>query len=281
MRLIRSVRESAMSTLSTPLDPVQMTERCFTVLKSFAKFDELEVSGVVRTLLGTSDREKCFVASYIRSSGNVATLLELKHPKHFQAINMLARTMFELAVDIRLIDVIPKGSEKMIAFVDVEKLRCARKILKFHALRPVTKVDPRVYSTFVAAEGARIDALRSNLWPPKTKLGHWSGMKLPDRIALLKAPFDEIYELNYHHLSWQVHSGLTGVVNLKSETFTLMCGRSFMLAADAYQEVLLAMIEEFRIDKADDKIKGKLKAARMLPFTDTPEQAQQVMDALT
>lgn len=207
--------------------------------------------------------------------------MELKHPKHFQAINMLARTMFELAVDVRLIDTIQKGSEKMIAFVDVEKLRCARKILKFHAARPITKVDPAVYSSFVAVEGQRIDALRSALWPPKTKLTHWSGMKLPDRVAQLGAPLDEIYELNYPHLSWQVHSGLTGVVNLKAETFTLMCGQSFMLAADAYQEILLAMIDEFRIEKADDKIKGKLKAARMLPFTDSPDQAKQILAALT
>ncbi len=251
------------------------------MLKSVAKFDELEVNGVIRTLLGASDREKCFIATYIRSSANVATLMELKHPRHFQAINMLARTMFELAVDIRLIDVIPNGSQKMIAFVDVEKLRCARKILLFHATRPVTKVDPAVYSSFVATEGSRIDALRNTLWPLKTRLTHWSGMNVPDRIALLGSPFDEIYELNYPHLSWQVHSGLTGVVNLKAETFTVMCGQSFMLAADAYQEILLAMIGEFKIEKADDKIMGKLKAARMLPFTNSQEQAEQVMSALT
>src|SRR5205085_12307415 len=134
----------------------------------------LEVSGVIHTLLAISDREKCFIATYRRGSSNVATLLELKWPKDFQAINMLARALFELAVDARLINVVPKASEKMIAFVDVDKLRCARKILKFHAAHPVTKVDTLIYSSFVASESSRIEALRVKLWGLK-KLSHWSG----------------------------------------------------------------------------------------------------------
>ena len=274
-----------MATPPLPFDALKTSGQFFAVLKSIAKFDELEVSGVIRSQLSPTEREKCFIAIYLRSSANIATLLELKHQKHFQGINMLARTLFELAVDIRLINVIPQSCESMIAYVDVEKLRCARKILNFHAARPITKVDPTVYSSFVASEGTKIDALRTTLWPSttskKTKLSHWSGKNLPDRIALLGAPFDEIYELNYPHLSWQVHSGLTGVVNMKAETFTIMCGQSFMLAADSYLEMLSAMIEEFDIQKANTMIKGKLKAAKMMPFADSPEQAQKLLDELT
>jgi hypothetical protein len=273
-----------MATSPVPFDALKTSGQFLAVLQSVAKFDELEVSGVIRSQLSPTEREKCFIAIYLRSSANVVTLMELKHQKHFQAITMLARALFELAIDIRLINVIPQACEKMIAFVDVEKLRCARKILQFHAIHPITRVDPVVYSSFVASEGARIDALRITLWPPKTpkaKVTHWSGMNLADRITRLGAPFDEIYQLNYPHLNWQVHSGLTGVANMKAETFTIMCGQSFMLAADAYREILLAMIDEFKIEKADNNIKGKLTAAKMLPFTDSPEQAQKLLNELT
>jgi hypothetical protein len=270
-----------MSTSQVPFDILKTTARFQAVLQSIAKFDELEVKGVVRTLLATTDQDKGFIATYHRASANVATLLELKHPMHFQAINMLARTMFELAVDIRLINAIPNGSEKMLAFVDVEKLRCARKILKFHATRPITKTDPKVYAEYVASEAKRIDAQQNALWPGPKPPKHWSGMTLPDRIAKLKAPFDELYEVTYPHLSWQVHSGLTGVVNLNAETFTTMCGYAFILAADSYREILSCMIEEFKIEKADRKIKEKLKVARVLPFTDSPEEVDRVLDALT
>jgi hypothetical protein len=70
-------------------------------------------------------------------------------------------------------------------------------------------------------------------------------------------------------------------VNLKAETFTLVCGSAFKLAADAYWEVLITMIREFKIAKANEKIEGKLKAAKLLPFTDTPEQVKQLLEALT
>jgi hypothetical protein len=88
-------------------------------------------------------------------------------------------------------------------------------------------------------------------------------------------------EVNYPQLSRYVHSGLTGVVNLKAETFTLVCGCAFKLAADAYGEVLTTMIREFNMAIASEKIEDKLKAARLLPLTDTPEEADQLLRALT
>lgn len=262
-------------------DPLQTTDRFYTVVKSLSAFDKMEVRGVIQTLLSTSGRERCFIGTYYRAMANVETLLEFKQPKHFQAIAMLARGVFELAVDIRLIDVIPDSETKIREFTDVEKLRCARKVLRFKAANPAAKVDTTIYSSFVANNESRIDTAKNMLWPTKKNVSHWSGRDLPERVGLVKSPFEEIYEVNYPQLSWYVHSGLTGIVNLKAETFTLMCGCAFKLAADAYWEVLMTMIREFKIAKANEKIEGKLKAAKLLPFTDTPEEAEQVLRALT
>jgi hypothetical protein len=189
--------------------------------------------------------------------------------------------LFELAVDIRLLDVIPDSETKIREFTDVEKLRCARKVLRFKAANPAAKVDTSIYSSFVAANESRINTAKAMLWPTKKKVSHWSGRDLAQRVELVKSPFEEIYEVNYPQLSWYVHSGLTGIVNLKAETFTLVCGCAFKLAADAYWEVLTTVIREFKIAKANEKIEGKLKAAKLLPFTDTPEQAEQLLKALT
>ena len=41
------------------------------------------------------------------------------------------------------------------------------------------------------------------------------------------------------------------------------------------------MIHEFKLETANEKIRGKMKAAKLLPFTDTPEQAEQLLAALT
>jgi hypothetical protein len=266
--------------LTPASDTLQITGRFYSMVESLSNFDKQEVKGVIDTLLSTSDRERCFIASYYRAAGNVTTLLELKHPKHFQAIAMLARNLFELAVDIKLIDIIPDGPTKIREFTDVEKLRCARKILNFKAANPGSTVDTTIYSSFVANNGSRIDAGRAILWPNGIP-SHWSGLKLHKRVALLNSPFREIYEVKYPMLSWYVHSGITGVVNLNAETFTVLCALALKLAADAYWELLLTIIREFRIGKADEKIEGKLKAAQVLPFTDSPEEAESVLRLLT
>jgi len=103
---------------------------------------------------------------------------------------------------------------------------------------------------------------------------------LASRATLLKSPFDEIYSVNYPQLSWYVHSGLTGIINLQAETFTLLCGIAFKLSAESYQELLRAMIREFKIGKATEKIEERLTGAKILPFTDNPQQAEQLMKEL-
>ena len=261
-------------------DPAVATDRFYTMLKSLNEFDRLEVRGVVQTLLLTTARERCLIGTYYRATANVGSLLELKNATHFQAVAMLARGVFELSVDVNLIDVIQDSATKIIEFNDVEKLRCARKILRFAASASGTPVDTSIYSAFEKNNGTRVDATAKQLWPNVRRVEHWSGLKMSKRVALLKSPFEEIYEVHYPRLSWYVHSGLTGVVNLKPETFTVLCGVGFKIAADSYWELLCGVIREFKIAKANEKIEKKLKLAKLLPFTDTPDEAERLLEGL-
>jgi hypothetical protein len=74
--------------------------RFYGMLKSLREFDQSEVFGLVTTLLSISEEDSCFIATYYRVRSNVETLLEMAGPKHFQAVAMLSRASFELAVDI-------------------------------------------------------------------------------------------------------------------------------------------------------------------------------------
>jgi hypothetical protein len=78
-------------------------------------------------------------------------------------------------------------------------------------------------------------------------------------------------------MSWQVHTGLTGIANLRTETFTGIAGTAFSSSVTAYEAILTSIIKEFQIGKADDKIIKKLRAAKLLPFTDGEEEARQIM----
>jgi len=88
--------------------------------------------------------------------------------------------------------------------------------------------------------------------------------------------YEEVYEVEQPRMSWQVHSGLTGVANLKPETFTYMAGVGMTSCIKSYELILNAVIDEFKIEKVDEKIKQKLSVSKLLPWADDPVQAQQL-----
>lgn len=144
------------------IDPATMPERCYTMVKSLNEFDKLEVAGVVRGLLAKTDRDNCFIGNYYRAKANIETLLLLKNAKNLQAIAMVARGLFELAVDTKLIDAVQNAVKKILAFSDAEKLRAARKIVKYKADHPGAAVDASVHDNFITSQrkGSKPSATR-------------------------------------------------------------------------------------------------------------------------
>ena len=250
------------------------TDRFYTVIKSMNEFDKAEVKGVIDTVLSPTPRDNCFIGTYYRIIGNVETLLRMDKSKDFQAIAMLSRALFELAVDIRLLEVISDGWGKMIAFVDLDKLRLAEKIVQFKTDNPNVDVRTEVYQNFITKNSARILGQKKSLWPGKGRPRHWSNLDLAKRTEKVKAPFDQMYAEDYARISWYAHPGLTGILNVPAIAFIHLCAYAFHLAARAYAEALLCMIREFKLSKANDKIERLLELSRMLPFTDNPEQVE-------
>jgi hypothetical protein len=262
--------------LSIPTGPdvFTATERFYTVLKSLNEFDKQEIRGGIAGLLAKTNRENCYWGIYLRGRANVESLLSLKQVRDFQAIAMLTRSLFELSVDIKLIDLIPNAVEKINLFSQIEKLRAARKIVEFKDANPNSKVDATIHKRFIANNKAKIDAEQAAAWPGAMRVEHWSGLNLRERAARLGHPFLETYEVKYPQLSWYTHAaGVTGL-DLKASSYELLAGTLFQLAGECYMVLLISVIKEFKLAKADEKIESKMKYAQMMPFTDTDEQLQ-------
>jgi hypothetical protein len=148
---------------SSAVSAAENTDLFFTVLKSVNEFDNAEVKGVLDTLLSPTDRDNCFIGTYYRVIGNVGTLLKLDKSKDFQAILMLARALFELAVDLRLLETISNGWIKLLAYAELEKLRAARKIINFKKNNPATEIETKIYDWFVSQHSARITGLQNSI----------------------------------------------------------------------------------------------------------------------
>jgi len=255
-------------------DAISNTDRFYTQVKSLHGFDTLEVRCVINNLLTKTQEETCYLATYIRTVGNIESLLQFNASKDVQAIAMIARALFELAVDLRLLETTPLGWIKMTAHADLEKLRLAARIIAFKEANPSVQTDTTVYQKYIEQNSGRVTGLRRSLWPKDKTPKHWSGLHLGDRCAKLGAPFDQTYAEDYARVSWYAHPGLTGVVNVPAETFIHVCGYAYHLAVKSYKESLMTMIRVFKLSAANDHIGARLDAALKLPFTDAPEQVE-------
>jgi len=253
-------------------DSATLGERLYTVLKSLNLFDKKEIHGVISGLMATTDRDRCITGIYLRAKANVESLLSLRYAKDFQAIAMITRSLFELTVDMKLTGTITDAVLKIATFSEVERLRAAGMIVAFKDAHPSATVDATVPALFIKNNKVRIEAERKTVWGLKAKVSHWSGLKLKDRVALLKEPFEEMYEVKYPQLSWYTHAaGLMGF-DLKASSFEALASTHHYLAAQLYKLVLRGIIDEYQFVKWDSKILDKMKQAELMPFMDTDDE---------
>jgi hypothetical protein len=253
-------------------DSATFSERLYTVIKNLNEFDKKEIYGVVSGLIAQTDRDRCFRGIYLRAKANVESLLSLRYHRDFQAIAMVTRSLFELAVDMKLIEQIPDAVTKIAAFSEVEKLRAARMIVAFKTAHPSASVDATVPAMFIKNNADTIEMQRNTVWGAKAKVSHWSGLSLKERVTLVKEPFEEMYANKYPQLSWYTHAaGLAGF-DLKTSSYEKLATTHHYLAVQLYKLLLRAIIDEYQFVKWDSKIFDKMKLAEQMPFMDTEDE---------
>jgi hypothetical protein len=190
--------------------------------------------------------------------------------------------MFELAIDVALIDHVPDAITKIYAYARLERLRAAREKVALKT-NGVISDDVTLEQQYITSNDATIEAEAQTLWPKTKKqrpVSHWSNFGLAARAKIVGAPFDELYQRMYRQLSWHVHPGLAGVMNLDATVFPAMCGLALEFAFTCYALVLRAVARELKIDKAVQDIDKKVQLAKMLPFTDDADQAAMLARAV-
>lgn len=255
-------------------------ERYYTSVMRLNAFDKERVGPLVATFVSKSNRDVLISTYYQRVRMNVESMLNLRTVRDFQAVVMLTRSLFEMAVDIKLIDFLPDAVDKVGAFTEIEKLRAAKKIVAYKAAHPEAKTNAKAQQDFITIDESRVLAEQARLWSGVKKLDHWTGLNLKQRVMQLKGEYEEIYEVRYPQMSWYTHAaGLSGFT-LAASSFELLAGSHFALTAEIYMIVLAAVIAEFQIEKADDKVLERMELAHQLPFTDTDAEAAALEKAL-
>jgi hypothetical protein len=250
-------------------DPMEILAVSHSMLTSLRKFDEAEVDPVCRGQISLSPIEECRIVQYLRVQRNVDSMIALAHVAHFQALSMLARSIFELTVDLRLMPSVPDAPERMKCFQSLESLKAARAAIERSNEPNGSPVSKRL-SDFEATREISIEARANQLWGPKFNfITHWSGLKLKQRVSqIADDQISHVYVYTYRTMSWQTHPGLQGSYGLPANAFPTIANSALNLAVFAYLEVLRLMISTLGLEKHDALIGAKLNLAHTLPYTD-------------
>lgn len=255
-------------------------DRFLNGLKALNALDHGAIHNIVSGQMNPSELERFMTLNYHRAEINVELLFTVNSTKQFQAIAMLARSIFELSVEINLMPLVENAGPKIQLFTEIEKLRSAKQIVKFKSNHPDSEMQPTAYEAFVKANEKRITDEQDKLWPGITKVRHWSGYPdLAARTQKLGEPFEELYQVNYPQLSWYVHSGIVGVSNATGQLLVDLVGVAYIIAFHAYRTILGAVANQFKLLRADPTLKAKMLYAQYVAFTDSEAQAEQMRSA--
>ena len=214
--------------------------------------------------LGLDDRQTAIVGTYYRIVGWLKALGELNAPSHYQAVASGARSIFELLLDIKLIQSDATGElvKRFHTFPEIEKYRAAHKLVSYCDRTNNSRIECKNQRKFVdgAAKEATIESLIIQHWG-RTKDGkprwpdHWSGLSVAQRAEKLGPKYEERYIEFYPFLSWHIHSGSTGYAGLEPETLEKAFGLMHSMIQQVVVEATKICAEEMKIDKVDNLAK--------------------------
>jgi len=256
-----------------------IVDRFHAALRNMNDLEKGDIRNVVMGVLNPTLREKCVTLNYHRAAVNVELLLALTDTRQFQAIAMLARTIFELAVELKSISLDADAAEKIDLFTRIELLRSAERIVAFKRDHPDAKIHYETQDEFIRTCAVGIRKDQNTMWPGITKIKHWTKKDLAARAKELGDPFDRIYEVHYAELSWFSHSGVTGLGNANTNLIAMSAGTSYSIAVDSYMQILEVVVNEFKLYATMPVLKDKIAYMKMTAFTESQEEANRLRQA--
>ena len=263
-------------------DKFKSVDRFQHALSNLMQVDRDNFRQVIEGCLNPTPRERHLTYNYHRAAINAEMLVSITDTKQFQAMTMLTRAIFEISVEMRTILNDKDAAEKIEVFNNIERLRAATKLVEYTKHHSDAPVHSETYKNFLKANEATIRREQKRIWPNEkmSDVQHWTLKQLPQRAEVLGGVFKQIYHVSYSELSWYVHGGTAGVINLGTNAFAYLAGICYKVSADAYSEILETLIREFRLECADDIVRIRIHHARFDPFAETPAEKAALLKAM-
>jgi hypothetical protein len=184
---------------SQDLSTSSIVEAYFQGTETVCQFVVSVIEPILGGQLGLNDRQIAIVGTYLRIIAWLKALAQLNSLPHYQAVAAATRSLYELLLDIKLLqsDVTGDLVKKFHAFPQVEKYRAARNLVSFCDKNPNTGIECTNQRTFVdgPTKEAAINSIVTTHWgtnknnKPK-RPDHWSGMTIRERAERLGQQYE-------------------------------------------------------------------------------------------
>ena len=192
----------------------------YRALHESVDFVEQKIIPILSGQLNLSQKEEAILGIFYRVHALASSLTRLNKKIDFNAVAIVARTIFELLLDLKILASPSLSShdlKKFRAYAEFARFRSADKLLKFQALNPgieenaFFKGDFR--KQFVEASGKRtsVESTVVSLWG-KDKNGnpkwpdHSTGRNIRERANECGPLYEQKYLEIYSLLNWYAHS---------------------------------------------------------------------------
>lgn len=255
--------------------PVMVAKSYYCGLEACHGFAGKFLNPVLATQLSLSERETAILSHYYRSVAYCRSLLLLNDAIHFQTVASAARSILELYLDIEIVhrDLFPDGVARVVAFMEAQKLRAARRTLRFFADNPTLLTSPSAVDPqrdYVKKGEARIDTQTEKFWGldrkgnPRTP-DHWTGRDLKSRAIMLGKHFELLVNEGYDHRNFLIHTGLAGVSGLNRKDFTILCALSYRTIHECLLGTFTILVEELKLKAALESFHEQREQLRLIP----------------
>lgn len=231
------------------------------------------VCPVVIGQVAKSYSEQAIAATYYRITLILRGISTLTDPVHFQIANSVARTVFELVIDLKLLRDDPSLSAKFFAFARVVKFRKAAQLVKFLDGNPSIDRTAHQHAIDFADDLQRKQSVEQQCiqhwgankngqpnWPE-----HWFGTNIADRAHYAGLEFEEMYRSQFFLQSQYVHAGLAGIQDLSRDALICSFGTAHRLVQQLSATATLIVVEKFHLFDTNLELRDKLRRVSAVP----------------
>jgi hypothetical protein len=231
-------------------------------LREAVDFVQSMAIGTLRGQLSPSTHEKAVMGTFMRIHALACSLLRLNNKVDFNAVAGIARIVFELLIDMKLLTsskLTQKDVDRFSAFAEVDRFRKAKKIVELQNKHPdlvnSSVLDSSKRKEFVERQANNaLEKKVESLWGKNSKgkirwPDHWSGLSIRQRAELFGPLYEQEYLEVYSLLSSYAHGGDSGYSGFTESALESVYGISLEYARKLYIEALLLCSRAFNLKK--------------------------------